>query len=833
MANCYILTLGKNTTTQLNTNNLNSYKYKDTEIFLKSMCYYDWIGVQSISQEDSINNLLYNARNEIENIRNFYSRCKGLHVQQNLVLLTNDEDDTLSCKEERLSFIYISFVNVFSAKKAPFLQKNKNISLYRTFDHCDYVLVADGSKLSLEEYMQTLNQLKADENVHDIISLYAYVPNSNFSMQHSVSAVVNIGDYNELTNLKIIPNTKISTLGRYDSLLVYDKISFDSLINLSEQISTPNDIYVSTKVHIGMDIKNRPPKAKSNLFEKSENINCLLCDYSERLFDYYCNRFQNSNVANTLNNASYFMNYLQHFLYETQKMIITTLKRGISQYYILSFIESFYGLMEYIDTKILNTPDDYITSLIDEQNQSEGASKIRAEAIIDIMNKFFNHMQAISTSMLHSERKFIQTDPYQLTYFDIPPKLIAFYTAIANQMVCCLKEKDKDNNKYHFLISPDFKNDIYVDCLTHNRDFENEQNILIIHINDKDIYSISNTLSTIAHEISHHVGQTVELREKRAVLCIKSLLACLLTELYSVDYTSVSLQKDLLCIFEKDNDKRSFFENLVEKFYSSIFDENLFKDNQYYYADELVEYFVNKIKEFRSSEDVIKKVTTIFTDAYDKVSLYNYAIKSNCNFLCNLIESQNIKNNNNKNAFTNNLIINMIANNFIYLLDKKIPEIECHKIDDQGNLSYPMFDHLIYVFRDGYADTQMLLLTTDCENIKDYYEEVSKLSETTLENELKKISVLKAFDATDLEFSGSTALYTCYYNYLQKNASAYFSELLTKENKQIYSQIQQIMTSICSENNSKHFIEIIDDVIENYKHRLLKFDFGITSSIEE
>ncbi|MBQ8551648.1 MAG: hypothetical protein IJ428_02410 [Clostridia bacterium] len=831
MSNCYVFTLGKNTYSSCNESlNLSSNPNDEDRVFLKSMCYYDWIEIHSVLQKESIDNLLCDARDEIEKIRICYSESKNYHIQQSLILLSENEDDVLSSVQNSPSLVYISFINVTSSTKIPFLEKNENISLYHTFDHCDYVLVANGDKLSLVAYMDVLHKIKEDENVHDIISLYAYIPGSNLDKEKSLSAVVNVGDYNQFANMDFSPNIKISTLGRYDTLLVYDNISFDTLVKLTEQISTQNDSLVSTKVHIGVDIKDLQDKLNGEYFNKdqSEDINSKLCVLGEKIFDYYCDSYRKSNLEKNVSNVSYFTNYLQQFLFETQKMIISTLNRGISQYYILSFIESFYGLLEYIDKKILKASN--IFELSDKPRSNKDYARTRSELIIDVMNKFFNHMQSVSTSMLHSERKFIQTDPYQLMYFDIPPKLIAFYTAIANQMVCCLSD-DKTNNKYHFLLCPDFKNDIYVDSLTQNRDLGNEQNILIIHINDKEIYNISNTIATIAHEIAHHVGQTADLRKKRAKLYVKSLLACLLIEIYSDNYTSIAIEKDILSIFESEVEQYLFFEKLVNAFYDSIFADDLFNGEQYYYADRLVEYFVNKTKEFYDTDldDLFSELTGILSTAYEGVSLSNYVTTKSSDFLKKLVSNDNIVKGDNKNKlFTENLIINLLAYDFIEMLQHKIGEIECHKVSEQGKLSYPMFEHIVYVFREGYADTQMLLLTADDDNLPKHYVNLTRSTDSTLDDELKRVAVLQAFcPKDDFVVSGSTKLYKHYYTYICRNASDYFSELILHHNTSRYSEIRQIVKSISIETNTDEFIDTINKTIDSYKNRLLEQDFGI------
>lgn len=85
----------------------------------------------------------------------------------------------------------------------------------------------------------------------------------------------------------------------------------------------------------------------------------------------------------------------------------------------------------------------------------------------------FQDVSILMDSMNRSSRQFIQTPPFRTTAFSMPPKLMAYYTAVAHQILDALQ--DDTNNFYGFMIAPSFVKELEVISLAEQRLTEGNQ----------------------------------------------------------------------------------------------------------------------------------------------------------------------------------------------------------------------------------------------------------------------------------------------------------------------------------------------------------------------
>lgn len=779
MANSYIVTLGKNNyKTYEKKSDINDTISENSRVLkLKSKCYFDWIEIRSVDFSENVFSTLTSTYSEIGKMYNEEFCCNRGHMQQNIICLSDDEknilEDVLNSPND-VTKIYFTFVNLKTDTKKLSVDIPVGISVYYTFDHYDYIIVCDGSKLKLKDYLIFLKSLKSECSFSNEVSLYGYNVSAIKNDKEEVSAIVKFNATYENSNL---PKSQynMTVLGRYDKVHVYNQISIDKLF---EENCLAEDSVFSSKVYIGTDESALLDESD----EKSDDYICKkLLNKSERLFDKYLHKFSKENLENKIEDYEYFNNCLFKALKELQKMICTMICRRISLYYVLCFYEAFYSVLEYIDEKIINVSDAKILEengfVLDDLHR---AMKLRMEKTIELLNSFFAHFRTLSASMLHNERKFIQTDPYQLMYFDIPPKLTVFYTAIANSMVSNLSGNKK--NKYHFMIVPDFKEDIYVDSLTDNQDEEEEINILIIHVNEKCLHDIPATISVIAHEIAHHVGQDKLIRKERAILFIKSMIACIIYNIHK----NVEYERNLFFFCDTSEKQLDFLGNLVEAFYNNIFLGKIYLDGNYYYIDKLIGSFINTIKNFYNQDDdsLKKQLKDVFEEVYKDVELENYISSDDPVMIKNLYSSVPANSDGEKNfSLIRKIVLNKIIDDFIVNFRTLFMEYEI-KIDNSGKYSFSLFDTLVYLFREGYADTQMLLLTVDntVGDIKRRYDELLGVSSLTDDEKLKRFSVLQSFNPESIRPVGVSKIHTAYYQYICKCATEYFKQLIAKKN---------------------------------------------------
>ena len=93
---------------------------------------------------------------------------------------------------------------------------------------------------------------------------------------------------------------------------------------------------------------------------------------------------------------------------------------------------------------------------------------------------------------MHSDRQFIQAPSFSPVFFDVPPKLLAFYTSMANNIVKINKDT-KDESNYSFIFRPNFSKNISVSIYSHPLTPPTDR-LLMIRINEKSLYGLYDSL---------------------------------------------------------------------------------------------------------------------------------------------------------------------------------------------------------------------------------------------------------------------------------------------------------------------------------------------------
>lgn len=141
------------------------------------------------------------------------------------------------------------------------------------------------------------------------------------------------------------------------------------------------------------------------------------------------------------------------------------------------------------------------------------------ERLYELHGNFFQALTMMVQCTMHSERQWIQAPAFNSTLFDIPPKLLAFYSAIT--YFATQELRDDANYTFSFLIVPDFRNDIYVRSITQrSSDYFDVSSyydkLLLISFDEETFYEPSDVIKIICHEAAHHVGRAARCRDFRA-----------------------------------------------------------------------------------------------------------------------------------------------------------------------------------------------------------------------------------------------------------------------------------------------------------------------------
>ena len=139
------------------------------------------------------------------------------------------------------------------------------------------------------------------------------------------------------------------------------------------------------------------------------------------------------------------------------------------------------------------------------------------ESLLQMQKSYFNALNTLALCTMHSERQFIHAPAFNATYFEIPPKMLAFYNAITDHIASRLTAGE--NKKYYFIIAPDYRSDIFVRPLNVNYIDDTTRHLAIINLPEKYFYEPEKAILLLAHEVGHYEGERN--REKRAELIFK------------------------------------------------------------------------------------------------------------------------------------------------------------------------------------------------------------------------------------------------------------------------------------------------------------------------
>lgn len=143
---------------------------------------------------------------------------------------------------------------------------------------------------------------------------------------------------------------------------------------------------------------------------------------------------------------------------------------------------------------------------------------------------FMKGMKLCTQNFTKPDRVYSQITDFNVRYFDVPAKLVLFYSAymfylkrVLNQLSCT-----ENKCKYEFLVCPGVNSKTQVkEIFTREFPGDNKNTLLqnrlfFVEIPEQQIYSPKEMLIVLGHETAHFVGRTIRKREKRFNYIIES-----------------------------------------------------------------------------------------------------------------------------------------------------------------------------------------------------------------------------------------------------------------------------------------------------------------------
>lgn len=156
---------------------------------------------------------------------------------------------------------------------------------------------------------------------------------------------------------------------------------------------------------------------------------------------------------------------------------------------------------------------DYLLDLIQE-NLDRG---INMQDYYDFLKAFCMYVQG----SLASDRHSIQAIDFNSKIYEVPVKMMAFYSAHINFVKRILSGPEKDNKyEYEFLVAPGISDVVHVDEL-YSRGSDTKR-LMKVEIPEYCLYSLHDMMIILTHETAHYVGRKYRLRDVRYWCILKS-----------------------------------------------------------------------------------------------------------------------------------------------------------------------------------------------------------------------------------------------------------------------------------------------------------------------
>lgn len=185
--------------------------------------------------------------------------------------------------------------------------------------------------------------------------------------------------------------------------------------------------------------------------------------------------------------------------------ILELLKNGFADDFVLCIFESYIIFLNYYIEKC-NDDELYIRDSLDI-----------------CLNNYFDNVNALINSAMHGDRQFIQSPSFNPVFYDVPPKLMAYYTAMTHLINEIIRTKEDKDYKYSFMFRPSFSREIKLKPYSYEGNAPADR-LLTVMINETDLYYPYTVISQMCHEVAHYVGDGNRKRKTRKDNFIKCML---------------------------------------------------------------------------------------------------------------------------------------------------------------------------------------------------------------------------------------------------------------------------------------------------------------------
>lgn len=671
--------------------------------------HYNIINIKSIERDS---NWMYPMARAYNSVRKSENGNEMDFTSQRLVAFTNIYDDGSNTRTEVDGFwnenmIQILFMTMIHLEQDVTVSEvYKEVDrvfhgvkhlCYLTFDYSSVILFVQN--MSFSEYLERVFQLNFEQElcndvngIKDTFSVFGI--NRNILRQYYAGIVENSvdqinkygGKFNAVINISIqklgtylklkeklqamnLEFAEWKMFGRHDISVTKDDIDLIWLFSVYRQLHEvmqdlePNSAFFTYEVFMKTTGSCKKPDDGKYVGLGKKQIEI---DVREKMTGRLLKKY--SEIEKALMEIDNKDEYLRP-IREVIQSISSISKNQFAEDFVLSMYESFAAFMDFVKMYAQKTVGFF------------------RDGFVQFFGEYFHCLNSLISSAMHDERQFIQITAFNAVFFDIPPKMMAFYTAMTWQLQNIMRGDGE--KKYYYLFTPYFTDDISV-ALVSQDEAAPADRIFSVRMNEKQLYNPQLVVRSMAHEIAHDVGDDKRLRSQRRMLMAKSaiymLLANVLPECFPYDERMKKLISDIYeyCNRSWKEEDRDYLDKVKEWLDSCL--ENILEGEisdriQQYAADIVCDMQAEDISEWK---DYIKGILCDL----DKRS-------NRDNFFENVIGKGN------DSAYVRRLEIQMCWNDI---------KGKLQLTPDSVNYWNSIIEMISSVYRETFADLQMILL---------------------------------------------------------------------------------------------------------------------------
>ena len=583
--------------------------------------------------------------------------------------------------------------------------------LYITFDYSDIIIFSKSDRIS--EYIKLIYSLNFDDSqkllVEDSYTIYGYEANRYKELfennkeksfeetdlkqycknEETISVSINLGleTSNHLVDLKnaVCINDEIkfnSVYGRHDISIVNQQADTQWLLFTLMKID-----YYSTKINNeeanGIILYETYLRSElsdgdfsSNIISKSPNKDVFYKKINNLINDKYDVIYEELKK-----DSDEFDKYILP-IHEIKNSTLSVIKNNFAEEFILAMIESYFVFLK------------KLKSMLNPSYVVKGGNK--NEAIEKYSNEYFSALNCLVNTVMHTDRQFIQATAFNAVFYDVPPKIVAYYTALLNRFKKLMVDSDKGD--YVFIFTPNFQTGITLVPLLK---FEKPpvDRLFVISIEEKAMYDVESVFRRLVHETAHCAGNDSRLRTERQEKLVSAFL-------YNVLYYSVS---DYVQFNEETYP-------MINQLTNHLYYSGFLSHDDYNYSiefDDLIHKLVTLFVNIPNENDVSLEAKT-HTFVFNKIQKHITSILENDDNSVQKIIGDKVKISN-KNGFrdgekdkTYDLNVSMIAKYLTISFFKSVSERFGNSKEKEE--AYENIYYYIDIFKESYSDLQSIIV---------------------------------------------------------------------------------------------------------------------------